>query len=498
PKPLLTKKQNLYYGWFFYVLGILWMFLGLAFVCDVYLEASLEGICTGLKLSNDVAGATFMAAGGSAPELCTSFIGVFVERSDIGFGTIVGSAVFNVLFVIAACAHVAPNLTLTWWPLARDCACYCACIYGMVIVLVDGRVTWYEGFGLLVGYGCYVTVMSQNEFLEIFGLKIVAGVKLKTINKNGVPVKVKSPPAANCAVAPEPAGAAPPDPAASEAPAAPGTPGGAEPADEAPPETPAANGADAAPATAGAPSTPNGDAEEPPANGGGEEKEDGGSGGGGSGGGDSGGDDDDDDEGGAPGSWGEVFTCPTGDGPIAMAYWFVMLPMSIIFYGTIPDCGTEKYEKWYWVTFSLCISYVAVLSYPMVWWATELGDVLGIPEPVMGLTLLAAGTSVPDMLSSVAVAKRGYGDMAVSSSIGSNIFDLNFGLALPWFLFAVTEGPVKINSDGLTVSILTLFMMVGLVITTIHFSGWKLTAQLGNIMFGLYACYMCFALMLEL
>ena len=104
PKPLLTKKQNLYYGWFFYVLGILWMFLGLAFVCDVYLEASLEGICTGLKLSNDVAGATFMAAGGSAPELCTSFIGVFVERSDIGFGTIVGSAVFNVLFVIAACA----------------------------------------------------------------------------------------------------------------------------------------------------------------------------------------------------------------------------------------------------------------------------------------------------------------------------------------------------------------------------------------------------------
>ena len=86
-----------------------------------------------------------MAAGGSAPELCTSFLGVFVERSDIGFGTIVGSAVFNVLFVIAACAHVAPGLTLTWWPLARDCACYCACIYGMVVVLVDGKVTWRAG-----------------------------------------------------------------------------------------------------------------------------------------------------------------------------------------------------------------------------------------------------------------------------------------------------------------------------------------------------------------
>ena len=132
------------------------------------------------------------------------------------------------------------------------------------------------------------------------------------------------------------------------------------------------------------------------------------------------------------------------------------------------------------------------------WWATELGEILNIPEPVMGLTLLAAGTSVPDMLSSVAVAKRGFGDMAVSSSIGSNIFDLNFGLALPWFLFATMIGPVKINSDGLTVSILTLFMMVGLVITTIHFSGWKLTKELGNIMFGLYGMYMAFALSLEL
>ena len=114
----------------------------------------------------------------------------------------------------------------------------------------------------------------------------------------------------------------------------------------------------------------------------------------------------------------------------------------------------------------------------------------------MGLTLLAAGTSVPDMLSSVAVARRGFGDMAVSSSIGSNIFDLNFGLALPWFLYGVTVGPVEIQTKGLTVSVLTLFIMVGLVITTIHFGGWKLTPKLGNVMFGLYAAYMVMALLM--
>ena len=48
-----------------------------------------------------------MAAGGSAPELFTSIIGVFISKSDVGIGTIVGSAVFNILFVIAACAFAA-------------------------------------------------------------------------------------------------------------------------------------------------------------------------------------------------------------------------------------------------------------------------------------------------------------------------------------------------------------------------------------------------------
>jgi sodium/potassium/calcium exchanger 2 len=61
-------------------------------------------------ISPDVAGATLMAAGGSAPELFTSVIGVFIAISDVGIGTIVGSAVFNVLFVIAACAFASAKV----------------------------------------------------------------------------------------------------------------------------------------------------------------------------------------------------------------------------------------------------------------------------------------------------------------------------------------------------------------------------------------------------
>ncbi len=86
------------------VVGILYMFIALAIVCDEFFVPSLEIMAEEMQLSDDVAGATLMAAGGSAPELFTAFLGVFVAESDVGFGAIVGSAVFNVLFVISMCA----------------------------------------------------------------------------------------------------------------------------------------------------------------------------------------------------------------------------------------------------------------------------------------------------------------------------------------------------------------------------------------------------------
>ncbi|KAJ8317446.1 hypothetical protein KUTeg_005350 [Tegillarca granosa] len=60
-----------------------------------------------LHIQSDVAGATFMAAGSSAPELATAVIAVFIAKDDIGLGTVVGSAVYNVMFVISVCALAA-------------------------------------------------------------------------------------------------------------------------------------------------------------------------------------------------------------------------------------------------------------------------------------------------------------------------------------------------------------------------------------------------------
>lgn len=130
----------------------------------------------------------------------------------------------------------------------------------------------------------------------------------------------------------------------------------------------------------------------------------------------------------------------------------------------------------------------------MVWMVAYCGYALGIPDTIMGLTFLAAGTSVPDTIASVLVAKQGMGDMAVSNSIGSNVFDILLGLALPWAaqmcIAHVVPPPdcknlakftptVVINSRGLVISVTLLLLSLVFVVSTIHCNGWKLNTRAG-------------------
>ena len=152
-----------------YVIGMMYMFVALAVVCDEFFVPALEVIIDKLKISEDVAGATFMAAGGSAPELFTSIIGVFVAFSDVGIGTIVGSAVFNILFVIGMCAIFSKGvLELTWWPLFRDVTFYSISLICLIVFFIDEHIEWWESVLLLVCYASYVIFMKFNADIEAF------------------------------------------------------------------------------------------------------------------------------------------------------------------------------------------------------------------------------------------------------------------------------------------------------------------------------------------
>ena len=181
------------------------------------------------------------------------------------------------------------------------------------------------------------------------------------------------------------------------------------------------------------------------------------------------------------------------------SWYIVVLPLVAVMTFTVPDVRRPGMGKWCYIAFLLSIAWIGAFAYFMVDSAETIGNTIGIPSVVMGLTILAAGTSVPDLLSSVIVARRGSGDMAVSSSIGSNIFDILVGLPFPWILYTAIKGkPVSIGADGLVRSVLILVGMIILVIGSIHCQGWRLTKTLGAIMFFFYLAFLAQAVVLEL
>ena len=133
--------------------------------------------------------------------------------------------------------------------------------------------------------------------------------------------------------------------------------------------------------------------------------------------------------------------------------WALLFPIVASLSLTVPNVTRPHLAKWCYVSFLLSICWIGAYSYLMVGLTETVGETVGVPTFIMGLTFLAAGTSMPDLLSSVIVARRGEGDMAVSSSIGSNIFDILVGLPFPWLLYTLIRGHSVTVSAELVVSV---------------------------------------------
>lgn len=173
PKPYAQWEADS--GGIVYVIASIYLFLGIAIICDNQFTDSLEMICSryGLNLSPDVAGATFMAAGSSAPELATSFLGVFVAKSAVGLGTILGSAVFNILIIIGSVAIlVGEPLKLDYRPVIRDNFFYAVSVILLCVLLaVDDEANLIDTIILLLWYTLYVAFLAFNDYFMnmIFG-----------------------------------------------------------------------------------------------------------------------------------------------------------------------------------------------------------------------------------------------------------------------------------------------------------------------------------------
>jgi K+-dependent Na+/Ca+ exchanger-like protein len=145
--------------------------------------------------------------------------------------------------------------------------------------------------------------------------------------------------------------------------------------------------------------------------------------------------------------------------------------------------------------FWMSIVWIVFLSWVLVKSGVALASGLGVSEVIIGLTVLAAGTSVPDLLSSLIVAKQGRADMAVANALGSNIFDIGICLGLPWIVYlAITKAPVAVSSGDLTVSIATLVWVLALVVGTFVITKFRINKTVWYIFIAAYACYVAWAI----
>ncbi|KAM8725924.1 sodium/potassium/calcium exchanger 4 isoform 1-T1 [Acanthopagrus schlegelii] len=483
PSDIFTNQERKSGAVLLHIAAALYMFLALAIVCDEYFVTSLEKICEKLDLSEDVAGATFMAAGSSAPELFASVIGVFITHGDVGVGTIVGSAVFNILCIIGVCGIFAGQVViLTWWAVFRDSFYYILSVVALIAFIYDGKIVWWESLVLVVMYAGYILVMKFNSSMQRFFMgkskknvangNAAASSEMEDVKPtkaysrgsvvmvdeimNASPSKFRFPEAGLRVMVTSHFGPKTRLRMASRLIIT-----------ERQKLVQAANGMETQ-VIDGKVEIENGNVPEDKP----EESEQSDS--------------------------ISPFHVPSGIG--SKVKWLISWPLLLLLFFTIPNCAKARWEKFFMVSFILSTIWIAVFSYFMVWMVTIIGYTLGIPDVIMGITFLAAGTSVPDCIASLIVARQGLGDMAVSNTIGSNVFDILVGLGVPWALqtMCVDYGSVvMINSRGLVYSVVLLLGSVALTVLGIHLNKWRLDLKLGLYVLILYAIFLCFSVMIE-
>jgi K+-dependent Na+/Ca+ exchanger-like protein len=158
---------------------------------------------------------------------------------------------------------------------------------------------------------------------------------------------------------------------------------------------------------------------------------------------------------------------------------------------------TLKPQKQYGWVFGISILYIAILSYIMVELAVFFAHGIGVPEAIIALTILAAGTSVPDMISSIVATKKGYGNMAISNAIGSNSFDILIGLGLPWLIFILLKGQdIEVGTENLMSSIILLFGTVLLLALILIGKKFSISKTEGILLVGIYLVYIVISIFL--
>jgi len=99
-------------------------------------------------------------------------------------------------------------------------------------------------------------------------------------------------------------------------------------------------------------------------------------------------------------------------------------------------------------------------SRAIVWGAVELATFWGLSELIIGLTIVAVGTSLPELVASLSAARKGEHDMALGNIIGSNIFNTLAVVGLAALIAPITPNAIILSRDILAMGLLTILLFV--------------------------------------
>jgi cation:H+ antiporter len=179
-------------------------------------------------------------------------------------------------------------------------------------------------------------------------------------------------------------------------------------------------------------------------------------------------------------------------GTLLLVAWLVWVgkrphaadPLETEFEVEIPT-GLSMTRAVVWTLLGLVV--LVLSSRLLVWGAVDIARDLGISDLVIGLTIIAVGTSLPELAASVMSAIKKEHDMAIGNIIGSNMFNLLAVLALPGLIQPSMLDPAVMQRDYLIVVALTL----ALFIMAYGFKGRGRVNRLeGGVLLACFASYM--------
>ncbi|XP_017261113.1 sodium/potassium/calcium exchanger 2-like [Kryptolebias marmoratus] len=402
-------------GWvILYILGIIYTFVSLVTVCDKFFVPSLEVIGDKLAISDDVAGATFMAAGRYVPNLAAFFLTVDSSSWSVEMSSVADSAVFRVLYVTAMCALFSREvLHLSRWPLFRDMSFY---LIGLVllIALSGVLVTWW---GSVTMVGCCVLYCI---FLK-YNTQARRAFKTQLRKHRTMPK---------------------------------------------------------------APSEEKSETEYLPAGGSVDGEEDDGS--------------NTENEG------VEVGVEDDEVKPLSLQ-WFKLLCQQIIYllllpliwplWLIFPDVHSQSSRRFFVMTYLVSSMWLGVFFHLILWLAFQVGQTFTVGAP---LHLVGALMSSPDLITSVIVARKGKGDMAVSSNVGENIFDITLVLPLLCLLHLLIHGaPHPVVMSGFYCASVLHFLMLVFAVVSISVCKWRLNKVLGVVMLLVFFLFLVVSIMMQ-